>query len=210
MANPDFTSIITGDIAGSRRAKAPGKWLEPLKRVLGSLGSAPQDWEIYRGDAFQVEVRNPEDALRAALRIKAAVKCEKDLDVRMAIGIGRTEHAAPVITERNGEAFVHSGSRFDQLQDEKRRLAIRSPFPELDRDMDIYLRLASVIMDRWTPLSAEVISMLLSEPDLKQAAIAERLGISQSSVSDRLARASWDEVQALDAMYRYKLKSHIA
>lgn len=209
MAKPVYTSIITGDIAGSQQAAAPSQWLEPLKRVLGSMGRTPQDWEIYRGDAFQVEVRNPVDALEVALYIKAAIKCEKDLDVRMAIGIGRMEHQAPAITERNGEAFVNSGSRFDQLHDEKRRLALRSPWPDFDDDMDLYLRLASVFMDQWTPLSAEVIAMLLPEPGLKQATIAQRLGISQSSVSDRLARAHWDEVQALDAMYRYKLQSSL-
>lgn len=206
MAKPKYTSIITGDIAGSQQAAAPSQWLEPLKRVLGSMGTTPQDWEVYRGDAFQVEVRHPAEALQAALNIKAAIKCEKDLDVRMAIGIGQRQHEAPAITERNGEAFVNSGSRFDQLHDEKRQLALCSPWPDFDHDMDLYLRLASVFMDQWTPLSAEVIAMLLSEPGLKQATIAQRLGISQSSVSDRLTRAHLGEVQALDAMYRHKLQ----
>jgi len=207
MAKPAYTSIITGDIAGSRQAAAPSQWLEPLKRVLGTMGRTPQDWEIYRGDAFQVEVRNPVDALEVALYIKATIKCEKDLDVRMAIGIGRKQHEAPAITERNGEAFVNSGSRFDQLQEEKRRLGLRAPWPHFEHDMDLYLRLASVFMDQWTPLSAEVIAMLLPEPSLKQATVAQRLGISQSSVSDRLSRAHWVEVQALDAMYRHKLQN---
>ncbi len=207
MAKRTYTGIITGDIAGSQQAAAPSQWLEPLKRVLGSLGRTPQDWEIYRGDAFQVEVRNSANALQVALNIKAAIKCEKDLDVRMAIGIGRMEHEAAAITERNGEAFVNSGSRFDQLKDEKRRLALRSPWPDFNADMDLYLRLASVFMDQWTPLSAEVIAMLLPEPGLKQATIAQRLGISQSSVSDRVSRAHWDEVQALDAMYSRKIQS---
>jgi hypothetical protein len=210
MGNHKFTSIITGDIAGSRRAKAPGNWLEPLKRVLGRFGRAPQDWEIYRGDAFQVEVTDPEEALKAAFHIKAAIKQQRNLDVRMAVGIGRVEHAAPAITERNGEAFINSGSRFDQLKDEKRRLAICSPHPDMDREMDLYLLLASVFMDQWTPHSAEVVAILLEEPGLKQAELAKRLGISQSSVSERLSRARWEELQALDAMYRHKIKTLIA
>jgi DNA-binding NarL/FixJ family response regulator len=156
-----------------------------------------------------VEVPALAEALKAALRIKAAIKCQKDLDVRMAIGIGHMAHAAPAITERNGEAFVNSGTRFDQMKEEKRRLAIRSPWPEMDNEMDLYLRLASLFMDQWTPLSAEVVAILLEEPGLKQAMIAKRLGISQSSVSDRLSRARWDELQALDAMYRHKLKIHL-
>lgn len=201
-----YISVITGDIAGSKRAGEPDRWLGSLKRVLGEYGNSPGTWEIYRGDSFQAEVKEPADALLAALRIKAAVKCEKDLDVRMAIGIGRREYDAPAVTERNGEAFVNSGGRFDLLTSEKRKLAIRTSDPDWDRDMDLYLQLASTFMDQWTPHSAEAVAVLLAEPELRQAEVAERLGIAQSSVSDRLSRARWDEVRALLARYREKVK----
>jgi len=48
-------SIITGDIINSR--KLPSSiWLDGLKRILNAHGLQPKNWEIFRGDAFQLEV----------------------------------------------------------------------------------------------------------------------------------------------------------
>ena len=50
------------------------------------------------------------------LRIKATLKGIKNLDVRMAIGIGKREFTAFNITESNGEAFIHSGEKLESLK----------------------------------------------------------------------------------------------
>jgi hypothetical protein len=78
----------------------------------------PKNWEIFRGDAFQLEVSEPEEALRIAIQIKAFLKTVK-LDARMSIGFGDKTYDADKISESNGTAFVRSGESFDQLKNRK-------------------------------------------------------------------------------------------
>ena len=68
-----MTSVITGDIIGSRQQKTKD-WVEDLKRILSPFGENPSQWEIYRGDEFQIEIKNPEEALLSAILIKARLK----------------------------------------------------------------------------------------------------------------------------------------
>jgi hypothetical protein len=65
-------AIITGDLINSRQVE-PNEWMPALKKVLKKYGKEPKNWEIFRGDSFQLNTK-PEDALMAALLIKAEIK----------------------------------------------------------------------------------------------------------------------------------------
>ncbi len=199
-----MTSIITGDIVHSKKI-APKIWLNVLKNELNLIGSSPKSWEIYRGDSFQVEVPDPAEALARAIKIKASVRCIKGLDVRMAIGIGNKTHKAQNITESNGTAFVFSGERFEQLQKEKRNLLIASEWKDFDRDINLFLRLALIVMDSWTANSAEVVKTILEHPDISQKELGKILGIKQNTVSKRLKGAHFEEITELMEIYKLKI-----
>ena len=203
-----ITGVITGDIVQSRKSHNP-LWLAKLKKILSLEGKSPRTWQIYRGDSFQVEIRDPSAALMAAIRIKSAVKTIKNLDVRMAIGVGEKKYASGKIAESDGEAFVHSGERFETLKKEKLTLAIRTPWPDFDREMNICLRLAAIPMDTWTPNSAELVLLLLTEQDLTQKELAKKLGVTQPSVSERQNRSHFQEVMDLETLFREKINKLI-
>lgn len=199
-----ITSIITGDIINSRKNNTK-LWLPVLKKTLARTGQSPQNWEIFRGDSFQVEVKNPADALLTAILIKAHIKAIKNLDVRMAIGIGEKDFIANNITESNGEAFIHSGERLESLKQEKQNLAVKSRWSEFDRDINLYLRLALIAMDNWSTSAADLIKILLDNPDITQMKLATKLKITQSAVSGRQKRAYYNEVKELEVLYREKI-----
>ncbi|MTI88109.1 MAG: transcriptional regulator [Balneolaceae bacterium] len=199
-------SVITGDIINSRSTEAE-EWLSVLKEVLNQIGESPEVWEIFRGDSFQVEVKNPEDALLRAIQIKAAIKQIKSIDVRMCIGIGEKSYSAKRITESNGEAFIHSGEGFEKLKSSKQTLSIVSPIVALDADMNLYLRLILIVMDNWTSRTAEFVYISLGE-DLLQEEIAGMLDISQSSVSERRQRSHIAEIMEVETHYRDKLRAY--
>ena len=106
-------AVITGDIINSRKV-ASSLWIQDLKAILNRYGNEPKDWEIYRGDSFQLVV-DAVVALEIAFVIKATIKQHKALDVRMAIGVGSIDYIADKITESNGTAFVNSGECFGRL-----------------------------------------------------------------------------------------------
>ncbi|TYP99184.1 SatD family protein [Tenacibaculum adriaticum] len=193
-------SIITGDIINSRTILVE-EWLPVLKSAFNKIGKTPKTWEIYRGDSFQIEVENIADSFRFALELKTAIKKIKDLDVRLAIGIGTKNFNAKNITEANGEAFVNSGYAFDHLL-KKQNLAIKSPWKEVDEEFNIAFGLALLIMDNWTVNSAEFVKMVLDNPKVTQKVIAKKLEISESSASERRKRSGLDEIMKLEKRYR--------
>lgn len=198
-------SIITGDIINSRNNSETGKWLSALKETLAFYGESPKDWDIYRGDSFQVEISKPDTAFLAAIRLKATIKAFKDLDVRMAIGIGEISFRASRITESNGPAFVNSGDLLEQLKKNKETLAIRSPWPKLDEEINLIIKLSCIAMDKWTSPSAEFVKLALELQDFSQKDLIEKLKIGQSAVSERQSRAYFSEIVEAEAFIREKL-----
>lgn len=201
-------SIITGDIINSKKTP-PETWMKVLSGELHSIGSSPKQWEIYRGDSFQLEVSDPLQALSVAIKIKAAIKCIRKMDVRMSIGIGEKQYDTGQITQSNGTAFIYSGEKFELLKKEKQNLAIRSNWDTFDKEINMYLRLASIAMDNWTVNSAEIVKISLENPRLSQEELGRLLNIRQNAVSNRLKRAYYDEIMELDLIYRAKLREHI-
>lgn len=195
-------AVITGDIVNSRTEQA-AEWLPLLKEVLGKYGSAPGQWEIFRGDSFQLLLQ-PHQALKAALHLKAGVKLLKGLDVRMAIGIGEPDHQAKKVTEANGPAFIRSGECFETLK--KQQLAISTPDPEVNETMNLIFSLALLSMDSWSPTVAGVIKTSLEHPQKNQKELAGILQRSQSSISEALTRGGFEEVMQMNEFYLKQLK----
>lgn len=209
-------AVIKGDIIASRKLINHDKWIDPLKSLFGKWGSTPERWELVWGDFFQVEISNPEDALRKALEIKALIKKIRavdtqkkmsTIDVRMSIGIGEKTYLGKRISESNGPAFIYAGEKFDTLKKENTNLAIKSPWEAFDDEINLYLKLAGIFMDRWSVSSAELVEIILETPIINQEEIGKKLGIKQSGVSGRWNRANAEEVLEIEKVFRQKIKN---
>lgn len=200
-----MTSILTGDIIRSRSIKDAEVWLSVLKDALITCAKSTTDWDIYRGDSFQLETSNIEESLKAAIYIKACVKTIKGLDVRIAIGIGKKTFEGKTVVESNGEAFQFSGETLEKLKKEKVNLKIKTANSQLDQELNLYFKLALTIMDHWTSNSAEIVKLHIEQPQALQEELGKQLDINQNAVSSRQKRAHLDVIMQLEAFYRKKI-----
>ncbi|TCK68935.1 hypothetical protein DFQ05_0445 [Winogradskyella wandonensis] len=202
-----MTSVITGDIIKSRKAINQDLWLKPLKSALENKSSDSKFYDIYRGDSFQLDFPKVEESFSTAVYIKACIKSLKGLDVRMSIGIGNKDYEGNSVAESNGEAFVFSGETFETLKKEKQNLKIKTNDFGLDKELNLYFKLALIAMDNWTTNSAEIVKLSLENPQMIQSELAKLVGISQDAVSKRQKRAYLDEIKELDSMFRQKVSN---
>lgn len=197
-------AIITGDIINSENHPS-SEWMDILKEYFSRFGPSPMNWEIYRGDEFQLKVTQ-ENALFVAIQIKAILKSIKGLDVRMGIGIGLETYIGSGVSESNGPAYQRSGRKLESLKDSKVNLSIATGNEFYDRTLNLMLRLSLDFMDDWSVVSAEIIALVLDEPNASQKKIAKKLGIKQSAVSQRLKRARLNLVLDLLDYYEKQIK----
>tara|TARA_R110001592_G_scaffold182433_4_gene425702 strand:+ start:523 stop:1137 length:615 start_codon:yes stop_codon:yes gene_type:complete len=202
-----MTSILTGDIINSRK-KNDDLWLLTLRSTLNTYGKSPKNWQIYRGDSFQLEIQNIEEAFYVALDLKANLKRIEGIDVRIGIGIGKKEYHYSEITASNGEAFINSGFAFDTYL-KKQTLAIKTPWQEIDEELNLAFELALLTMDSWTQNSAEVFKISLKEKDATQNEIAKILGITQGRVSERQKRAGFEQIMKLEKRFQKLINQKI-
>ncbi len=194
-----MTAIITGDIINSENAKA-SEWIPILKTYLSTIGETPTDWEIYRGDEFQIKT-SPSEALRTAIQIKTLIKSIKGLDVRIGIGVGDETFKGKTVSESNGTAYQNSGRIFETLKEQKLNLAFASHDKEYDQTLNLILKLGLEFMDNWTIVSAEIVALALQQPKASQKEIAAQLFIKQSAVSQRQKRARLEMVLEILTYY---------
>jgi hypothetical protein len=203
-----MVAVLTADLINST---AYDKSL--LKEVITVLKaefdaiSNEQDalFTLFRGDSFQGIVKEPEEALQIALRIKAAVLKVGNssikqsnvpvADIRIAIGIGEADYNEKAITESNGEAFHFSGHTLDAMKDENKKLSIKTSNQNINDEFKVSLKFLDSLTDKWSIASAEVVYYLLK--GMKEQQIANFLGRSQAAINLRKKAAGWEEVQLL-------------
>ena len=123
----------------------------------------------------------------------------------MSIGIGTKDYEGDSVSESNGEAFIYSGETFETLKKDKQNLKLKTSNKELNKEINLYFRLALMAMDNWTTNSAEIVKLSLEYPNMTQTELAKLVNINQDAISKRQKRAHLDEILALNNLYREKI-----
>jgi len=204
MSLPSLHAVLTGDIVNSTllSPEMEKSLLEALRELL-----SPYLTEFYRGDSFQVYLKEPAVALRLALacRVLAIHRTpgEGELpvsDIRISIGIGTVVLPVEKPGMAKGEAFIRSGHQFDDMQWSEERLAISSGHDIADIGLDVMAAYLDSICKGMTTKQAEAVAGLLQEKT--QQEIAQQLGKSKSTVSQLVSAARWPEIQRI--LYQFE------
>ena len=195
-------AVLTGDIVGSSRLSA-GQLERARALVLKGarqfhsksrpmVSGVP---EFFRGDAWQLLLREPGQALRVALYIRASLSAQSGVETRISIGIGSVDAINRARTSLStGEAFTLSGHALDEITG---YFDLTGALPEraaaLARWFPAVLHLCSGLMRDWTRRQAEIISLTLLSDNRTHEEIAGALRppVSKQTVSESLAGANW-------------------
>lgn len=196
-------AVLTGDIAKSSRfsGEERNRLLAVLKNAFAKteavLGSdiIAFPFDVFRGDSFQGVLRKPESALTAAILIRAVIRSSfettiKDaIDARIAIGIGAISYMpAKNSGEGDGEAYRNSGPTLDKMGKHARMTGIKTPWPEINEELNVECAMLDTIIARWTPEQAEVITGYFQGKT--QEELAEMFNVSQPAIKKRIASAN--------------------
>lgn len=184
-------AVITGDIVDSTLIPIECKpsVIEVLNTVIEDFSTSVKvNYEMFRGDSFQVVVDNKDFALSVAIAIRTALRAhtpegQDPWDARIAIGIGEVSFQSSSIVTSDGEAFRFSGREFDNLG--KRRLAIVTPCKDVNEELKLSTSFADDIISKWTVKQAEVIYARIFT-NATQKELAEKLNMSIQNVSKHL------------------------
>lgn len=163
------------------------------------LGARP---EFFRGDSWQALLMEPGHFLRACVVLRASLKgANEHWDTRIAVGLGGATKINKARTSLSaGEAFLLSGRALDGMSMSESKLVVRGPDGAWST-LNAWTQLCSAIIDGWTVKQAQVAALALSQAPqtMRQAEIADHLGITQQAVSKSAAGA---QLQAISDVCR--------
>ncbi len=204
-------SVITGDIIGSSTVgSGRKKLLSSLKKTFREIaiqfpGVIEKPFEIFRGDSFQSVIKKPEKSLLIGILIRSKLRSleltgikiksvENKLDARIAIGIGEIGFKTNKVIESDGEAFNLSGRLLDEITSSKQNLKIKTPWKEVNDELEVECNFINTIIKKWTMEQAEASYLKLLKNETQQI-IAKKLKISQPAVRKRIIGANLNSVE---------------
>ena len=195
-------AVITGDIVGSTLLSKTD--LKKLMKDIDNILTAHQ-YELFRGDSFQVYLKSPEEALAIVLQMRtAAVRLSpKDFacDIKASVGLGEVKSVVKVLHTATEEAFVLSGRALDKLKSPQRLVFACS---EKNNLVQLGLQVSGDYIDyifrHLTIKQAAVLFELLQKRT--QTETAKRLKKSQATINKHAQAAGWAELEKLLANYK--------
>lgn len=209
-----FGTVITADIVNSTILPKPA--FNKLRKVIESLLESHK-FEFYRGDSFQVYLKENEKALGLMLKLRLAAKrvttdSKSEIDVRAGIGIGRVNSPIRVLKTSTEEPFVLSGRSLDSLNSVtvlNERLIIIS----FDENANCVFRTVGrfidyIFKDITAKQAAVIFEILMGHT---QTDIAKKLKKSQVTINKQVHAAGWTEIERLlmdyeNAINQFNLK----
>lgn len=224
-------AVINGDMIGSTSLNGARRefYLNQLKTLFDVLKKEKvfgvvRSFQVYRGDSFQGALAKPEKSLQVLLMIRSymrmitaryGAKAKKSVavnrssfntltDLRLAVGIGTVSKLNTKLMESDGEAFHRSGKLIDSMKKSGVNMAIETPWPAQNEELDVFFGLLDAIISRWSPQQAEVVYYRLQ--GLNQTEIAGQLNTSVSAINQRLKIANWSSVSKLLVLFESRIK----
>ena len=197
----DRAVVLFGDVVASRRdPEGSSAWLRTL---CGALEEAfpPTDrvasFGFTQGDELQGLLAPTADPFRAVL---VGALHEEARPMRWSIALGDVAPGTGPATERAGEAFLRARAGLVEAKLHREGLLVTTGEPGADRLLADLAPLLAELLAELTPSQARIARLMLVD-DLRQADVADELGVSRATVSVAHARGHIRSIgRLLDAL----------
>lgn len=199
----DLNIAIIGDIVSSKQLNQRFEIQKKLKIVLDDINDLyskeiASKFMITLGDEFQGLLKCGNHVIHIISEIEAKMYPVK---IRFGIGLGEitTDINPDIPLGADGPAYHYARNAIEYLKEnEKKSKALKADIKIVTKDVNdsaiilinSILSLGNVIKSKWTNRQREVIYDYLKHAD-SQKKVAERLGITQSSVQKSLAGSDY-------------------
>lgn len=215
MSSSNLMAVLTGDLIKS--GSQPPETLDLAMEQLQSAADAIAEWNgqrdlrftRFRGDGWQLWLREPWLGLRAALVLIAELRSGgTSLSTRISIGIGPKESIGSTdLSDAHGPAFFLSGRGLDEMG-KTRHIALAGPaITERDR---IIANLMFERASRWTAPQAQAMALYLHPNHPTLADLGRVLGISPQAVNYRLGGGGATELRATLTLWEEVIQSDLS
>lgn len=192
-----FVALI-GDIRGSREIDDREGAQKEFKRVVASLNeqlpssSVASPFTVTAGDEFQVLLTDAADAVEAA--VSASDRFDR---AGLRFGIGRGELHTEVNPDQaigmDGPCFYRAREAIESAEKDGAWLRVAGWSEDLDTRINAMFDLVQCVREDWTDRQAEFALALKEEGT--QTLVADRYGVSKSTVSESLSAGHVHEVR---------------
>lgn len=200
-----LNAVITGDFVRSTllQKKEESKLYKDVAKIAEAYPYA-----VYRGDSFQVYIKDASESLRIAFLIRcAARKIEQpgiSFDIRQSIGIAVQTSPVRELSSAKGTPFVLSGRAFDSMESRGRLLVIATERELFNNIFEMLSAFADDIFESMTPKQALVVFELLSGHTQQQ--VAKKLKKTQPTINRQAMAVKWHRLQELLSKFDYFIK----
>lgn len=186
-----FAGVLTGDITHSQSFGNDdfNNILATLRAQLSNYAERYSgDFDIYRGDAFQLVVKQPQHCMQIAVGLRLALKAySPSVDVRISIAVGEAQFRPSEVKTGTGEAFVLSGRGLDSIK--PHYIAFYSSDKTLENQTQLLTRFADAHINGLTQTQSQTLLAYLEAEDKSHENVASILDKNRSNVS-RILNAS--------------------
>lgn len=200
MADTPIIAVLTGDLvasqlAGTAKVEAAMARLKRTAEDISEIVGHDTRFTRFRGDGWQMVLKDPSDALMATLLALADLRATGlNLNTRIAIGIGSAENLGTGnLSDAKGQAFVLSGRLLDEMP--RKHTVDIAGGPKANYPWQVaVIDLVAWQSSHWTAAQATAMATTLRHPFENHQTMAKRLKITRQAMQSRLASAGMQPI----------------
>ncbi|MEL0634758.1 hypothetical protein V6237_18510 [Pseudoalteromonas carrageenovora] len=186
--------VISGDIIKSQKIPKQqyDAMLYQLEQSLRAISNKSTLWNIYRGDAFQLQVNQGEQLIKTAILIYLHLK-SAGYEVRQSMALGQIDNPRSDIKTATGSAYTLSGQGLDKITNQ--RFAFNITEQSIDESFSLNLIFVDTLLSKITKAQANALYVYLTQKNNNHAALAKELNTSRENVTKLLNLANYQLIE---------------